>query len=88
EIEDLSKECSNFEVVTAYTKPLDRDVEGKDYTIGGRLGEEDLANILPENGQYYFCGPFEFMKFVYDSLLNMKVDGSRINYEMFDTSKT
>ncbi|WP_442878391.1 FAD-binding oxidoreductase [Clostridium sp.] len=87
EISSLEKQCSNLEVVTVYTKPLETDVKGEDYIHGGRLGSEELISMLPKDAQYYFCGPFEFMKFVYDSLISMEVDGSRINYEMFDTSK-
>lgn len=56
---------------------------GNDETTG-RMHLSDVKNILPlERGEFYLCGPEQFMLSVKRELINMGVDATRINYELF-----
>ena len=35
------------------------------------------------NGEFYFCGPIEFMRNIYKSLEELGVEKSKINFELF-----
>ncbi|GAA6185252.1 MULTISPECIES: NO-inducible flavohemoprotein [Aliiglaciecola] len=56
--------------------------EGCNYT--GLMNLRDLDTELPiNNGEFYLCGPVNFMAFIKTQLLDLGVDNSRIHYELF-----
>lgn len=82
EIEDLTQnERINKKIF--YTRPVESDVEGKDFDIKGRISKEWIKENLPLDGEFYFCGPVPFMKALYDNLVDLGVEKDRINYELF-----
>ncbi|MEG0690552.1 MAG: FAD-binding oxidoreductase [Clostridium sp.] len=87
EIKSLEEGSNNLEVTTVYTRPIIGDVGGRDYTFSRRIKREWMEENLPSNGQFYICGPTNFMQFIYDNLVDMGIDKSNIYYEMFDTTQ-
>lgn len=86
EIKSLSNENNNLKTVIFYGDPLESDKLGVDYDISGRITQEWIKDNLPENGDFYFCGPVGFMKLIYNSLKSMDIEEESINYEMFGPS--
>lgn len=53
---------------------------------GGRFTLESVPpSLLPENADFYLCGPTEFIQSVYNGLLQRGISPSRIHYEVFTT---
>ena len=83
EIKELEKNNNNLEVTTIYTRPLDCDKIGETFEISGRISKEYMENNLPRNGEFYFCGPVQFMRNLYHNLIDMNINKEDINYELF-----
>ena len=66
-----------------FTRPLEGEVEGKDFDIKGRLTKEWMAENLPLNGDFYFCGNKGFTELVENSLLELGVEKENIHFEFF-----
>lgn len=66
-----------------FTRPLENEVEGKDFDIKGRLTKEWMAENLPLNGEFYFCGNKGFTELVEKSLLELGVEKENIHFEFF-----
>jgi nitric oxide dioxygenase len=66
-----------------YENPRSHDVQGQDFDKAGRLNVLDISNHLPDNADYFLCGPIPFMQAQRDSLLAMGVDANRIKVEAF-----
>lgn len=83
--EDIQKikELNNLKTYVFFDRPLDEDVEGKDYDFKGFITKEWIEEYIPLNGDYYFCGPPPFMKNLNKSLLALGIEKSNINYEFF-----
>lgn len=83
--EELSKLKyeNNIDVIQIYTRPLEDDKLKENYNFEGRINKDWIENNLPKNGEFYFCGPIEFMRTIYKSLESIGIDKSKINYELF-----
>lgn len=67
-----------------YSRPAVGDVEGRDYTVGGRIDGSRLAAMgLPPDAHYYLCGPQAFMRQTMADLGRLGVDASHIHSETF-----
>lgn len=76
----------NIKTAIFYSEPLERDKLGEDYDYLGFVSKQWMEENLPKDGEYYFCGPLGFMKHLYNTLINIGVDESSINYEIFGPS--
>ncbi len=66
-----------------YSKPLDEDEKGIDYDYTGYINKEFLKDNINLSSDFYLCGPPPFMKAVESNLIELGVDKSKINYELF-----
>ena len=66
-----------------YSNPLDSDKEGIDYNFTGYVNKNYLKDNVNLDSDFYLCGPPVFMKAVESTLLELGVDSSKINYELF-----
>lgn len=80
EVEAL-KEKHPFQSYTFFTRPNPED-EGK-YDVQGRMSKEWMANHLPLDADFYFCGPEGFMKSVEEYLKALGISEDSIHYEAF-----
>jgi nitric oxide dioxygenase len=71
---------------TAYEFPQASDVLGQDYDVAGRL---DLASmdsaLLPQDADYYLCGPMPFMAEQQKALIARGIPAENIHSEAFGT---
>ncbi|TDR80076.1 NO-inducible flavohemoprotein [Paludibacterium purpuratum] len=83
----LAEQHDNLKVAVYYETPRPQDRPGVDYDRAGRMDLAQLnADMLPENGDYYLCGPVAFMLAQRDSLLARGIDCARIHYEVFGSN--
>ena len=87
EVEKIKAEYKNITKYDFYSEPLDTDIIGKDYDYKGFITKGWIDQTLPKNGDYYFCGPIPFMKFLYDSLIECGISKENIHYEAFGPAK-
>lgn len=87
EIKELKKNNKNMKTGVFYQTPLESDVLGEDYDEVGFITKEWIEENLPKDGDFYFCGPLGFMKYIYDILKGMGIKDDSIHYEMFGPSK-
>lgn len=66
-----------------YSKPLATDKEGVDYDYTGYVNKDFLKENVNLSSDFYLCGPPPFMKALENTLLDLGVEKSRINYELF-----
>ena len=83
EIDELVNKNNNIKLTTIYTRPLDNDKLNEDFDVQGRITKQWMENNLPKDGDFYFCGPVEFMRNIYKNLESMGVETNHINYELF-----
>lgn len=83
ELNKLKCENKNIDLIQIYTRPLEEDKLNIDYNLAGRINKEWIEKNLPKDGEFYFCGPIEFMRTIYKSLESIGIDKSKINYELF-----
>ena len=82
DIENICK-FRGIENTVFYSHPLDSDKEGVNYDYTGYVNKEFIENNVNLNSDFYLCGPPPFMKAVEGILLDLGVDSSKINYELF-----
>ncbi|MGL4763336.1 MAG: FAD-binding oxidoreductase [Sarcina sp.] len=82
EIEDYVKD-GLVENIVFYTRPLDSNVKGEDYHESGYISKEWIFENLPKDGEYYFCGPKQFLTSTDEALKELGVAQEDINYESF-----
>jgi nitric oxide dioxygenase len=62
----------------------ENDVSSSQNETTGRMKIEDVKGSLPlKEGEFYLCGPLQFMLTIKQELLALGVSQSRINYELF-----
>jgi len=62
----------------------ENDVSSSKNETTGRMKIEDVKGSLPlKEGEFYLCGPLQFMLAIKHELLALGVSQSRINYELF-----
>lgn len=87
EVTNLTKENDNLKTAIFYSEPLEQDKLGTDYDYMGHITKEWITSNLPQNGDFYFCGPLGFMKHVFDCLTEMGINKEYIHYEAFGPAK-
>ena len=86
EINALREKNSHLHVYYAYEQITDADVLGRDYQHQGRLDLNQLpAEYLPEDADYYLCGPVPFMQQQKQALLEKGISDANIHSEAFGT---
>jgi nitric oxide dioxygenase len=67
-----------------YENPDMEDQAGIDFDQAGRLQLEPLSDVLlPQDGQYYLCGPAPFMQAQRRALIARGIAAERIQHEVF-----
>ncbi|MEG2039085.1 MAG: FAD-binding oxidoreductase [Oscillospiraceae bacterium] len=84
EISRLVEKSDNIKLTTIYTRPLPDDKLGVNHDLEGRLTQDWVNNELPQDGEYYFCGPTPFMKSVYHFLKEKGIPREAVNFEVFE----
>lgn len=86
EVRELADRHNNLHVYVAYEFVTDNHVPGKDYQMLGRLNLKDVpAQFLPQDADYYLCGPIPFMQHQNATLLELGIPQERIYSEAFGT---
>ena len=85
-LQTLKNQQANLSLWTAYEHPQDSDVLGQDYHRAGRLNLADCpAEQLPQDADYYLCGPIPFMQEQHQALLARGIKPEQIHSEAFGT---
>lgn len=87
ELEKIVDENSQIKKAIFYQAPLAEDKLNKDYDFEGFVSEEWIKENVPQDGEFYFCGPLGFMKHIYNTLRSIGIKEEAINYEMFGPSQ-
>ena len=82
DIENIAK-LNGIKSTVFYASPLAEDTEGIDYNYKGYISKEFLKENVDLSSDFYICGPPIFMKIVKNHLIDLGVDESRINFELF-----
>lgn len=86
EIRELADRHSNLHVFVAYESAPDDYMPGEEYQMLGRLNLKKVpADILPDDADYYLCGPVPFMQQQNAALLELGIPQDRIHSEAFGT---
>jgi len=84
EVDSLLAALPDTHRLVAYSRPGDADAPGVDHDLSGRL---DLAAIeragVPEDADYYLCGPDGFMRAIGAALTAHGVEPDRVATEAF-----
>lgn len=84
EIRQAARTLPGLNLHTRYDAPLADDVPAGRCDSIGLLDNELLDSLkLPDDAEYYFCGPAPFMKNLYSLLKQRGIDDARIHFEFF-----
>ena len=88
-VRKLANNWSCLRAHVRYSRPLDSDIEGKDYDSIGHVDIDLLKSLLSlDDYEFYLCGPISFIKSVYDGLKSITIAEERIHYEFFGPGAT
>ena len=80
----LAAENKNLRMHVCHSRPLESDVEGRDYHHPGRVTVELLKQLLPSsNYDFFLCGPGSFMESITEDLRKWGVPDERVFFEAF-----
>lgn len=82
-IQEKCQQHANLSRYVWYRTPTGDDKLGEDYDFAGHIELKNIAEQLPKNAQYYFCGPMGFMREVNQQLLALGIGTDRLHYEVF-----
>nr|WP_024968046.1 globin domain-containing protein [Pantoea sp. IMH] len=86
ELQNLARLNDNLHLYIAYEEVNEDVISGQDYHRQGRLDLNELpADYLPEDADYYLCGPAPFMQEQHRALIGKGVPAERIFSEAFST---
>lgn len=86
EVRALADKHTNLHVYVAYESIADSDVTGEDYQSLGRLDLSKVpSQLLPQDADYYLCGPVPFMQHQHAALLELGIPHENIHSEAFGT---
>jgi ferredoxin-NADP reductase/MOSC domain-containing protein YiiM/ferredoxin len=89
EVDELLAALPDSHRVIAYSKPAEADAPGALYDLAGRLDRAALEQAgLPEDADYYLCGPDAFMHAIGAALTARGVPPERIATEIFGAVPT
>jgi nitric oxide dioxygenase len=82
EVKKVAEEAKNISTYFVYEKPLEDDF-GYDHT--GYIDVAYLRKVLPldKEAEYYFCGPFPFMRAINHALQELNIKKENIHFEFF-----
>ncbi|WP_145286985.1 NO-inducible flavohemoprotein [Pirellulimonas nuda] len=84
EVRGLAGSGCDVKTQVVYDAPLEGDLNSGKCDGHGLVTAELLRSWAPiAEARFYFCGPSPFMASVADSLKELGVDDSRVNYEFF-----
>lgn len=84
EVRALAEERSNVHVHYCYRFPTDEDAKAGLFHSTGFITRQTLQSFLPlDDYEVYMCGPPLFMQAMYDLLLSLGLEKSKIAYEFF-----
>lgn len=84
EISRLAAEDAMVTAHTAYSRPREQDVLGRDFDRVGRLSGSVIAGLLPTlDADFYVCGPTAFMSNMADDLVRLGANPDQIHTESF-----
>ncbi|SDZ93496.1 nitric oxide dioxygenase [Thalassobacillus cyri] len=73
----------NVQTYIVYDTPTEEDMKEMIHAKEGYVDLPWLQSIVPQDSDFYFCGPEGFMKAIYRSLKEWNVPMEQINYEFF-----
>lgn len=83
-VNDLAANHKNVKSFVIYEKPLEEDIEMKNYDKDGFINLEWLQEILAtKEADFYFCGPEPFMKVINKALKQWGIPEENIHFEFF-----
>jgi nitric oxide dioxygenase len=83
-VNDLAANHKNVKSFVIYEKPLEEDIEMKNYDKDGFINLEWLQQILAtKEADFYFCGPEPFMKVINKALKQWGIPEENIHFEFF-----
>lgn len=86
EVRSLINGRPRFHSFIAYSRPEDADQIGKDYDASGHLKVETLEQLgVPQDADFYLCGPPAFLKEITEGLKSWGISDSCIHTEIFGT---
>lgn len=86
ELQKLAEEHKNVNLFFCYENVKDGDVKGRDYHLQGRLSLDKVPDsYLPNDADYYLCGPMSFMQSQHDALVKRGLPADKIHSEAFGT---
>ncbi|UIJ82202.1 2Fe-2S iron-sulfur cluster-binding protein [Rhizobium leguminosarum] len=84
EVRELAERRSNVNVHYCYRFPTDEDAKAALFHSTGFITRETMQSLLPlDDYEVYMCGPPPFMQAMYDLLLSLGLEKSKIAYEFF-----
>jgi len=84
EVRDLVAVRGNIHVHYCYRFPTEEDAKAALFHSTGFITRETLQSLLPlDDYEVYMCGPPPFMQAMFDLLLSLGLEKSRIAYEFF-----
>lgn len=88
-VRGLAENWPRLRVHFRYSRPLDSDLEGRDYDSVGHIDIDLLRSLLPlDDYEFYLCGPPSFMKSLFHGLESLNISDERIHYEFFGRGAT
>lgn len=83
-LEELAEQNDNLRLCVCYSRPGEKDIEGKDYQFAERVTVDLFKRVLPSNNyEFYICGPPPMMATLPQALEEWGVPSSRIFMEAF-----
>lgn len=70
--------------ISLIEQPAEHEEVGQEFDVNGRISSDLLQSVLPlADYDFFLCGPPPFMQAVYDMLIGLGVNDSRIQAEAF-----
>jgi ferredoxin-NADP reductase/predicted pyridoxine 5'-phosphate oxidase superfamily flavin-nucleotide-binding protein len=83
EIRRLSDRLPNLTAHFRYSRPRDVDFMGRDHDSVGRVDAALLGDLVPDDADFYLCGPMDFMRDLKAELIMRGIPRDRIRVESF-----
>lgn len=88
-LSEIKRSYSNILINIHHSNPLSNEKQGIDFDNKGKISIDYLKKTLeqPSHCIYYLCGPQAFMQEMYNYLILLEVDESKIHYEFFGNAQ-
>ncbi len=88
EVRRMSDRLPNPTAHFRYSRPRDVDFMGRDHDSIGRVDDALLRDMVPDDAEFYLCGPRDFMIELRNALLERNISRDRIRVEAFDAGSS